>query len=311
MQRFILDPTHAAGDRYSSVVVTAESIARRAVVPDVFEKLIELSASLAPDKYTSYVTEFYKIGLAVAGPAWGYMDVVSVLYAIGELGQPANYLEIGVRRGRSACALASASPATDIYAFDMWQADYGGNENPGPDLVRDELKKVGHSGALHFVDGDSHKTIPDFFQRNPDLRFDCINVDGDHSILGAWDDLVNVAPRVRVGGVLVFDDTGNPYCPGLQEVWEEFLKLDTGLSGFSYGRTGTGISFAVRMRESPFSMGAIKGSVPRTLTRMAQELDSTPRLARTYSRVRTAVRNACPPAIWNGMRQIKRTIRGH
>jgi hypothetical protein len=309
MQRFVLDPAQAAGDRYSSVVITPESIARRASKPEVFERLIGFTSSLASDKYAAYVTQFYETGLSVAGSDWGYMDIVSVLYAVGELGQPENYLEIGVRRGRSACALAFASPATNIYAFDMWQAEYGGNENPGQALVHQELKKAGHRGAVEFYDGDSHKTVPTFFRRNPDLRFDCITVDGDHSVLGAWDDLINVAPRLRVGGVLVFDDTGNPYCPGLKEVWAEFLKLDTGLRGFSYDQTGTGISFAVRMRESDFSKGKVTAKTPRSLVRLARAIEGTPALRRAYSKVRGSVRSACPPVVWEALRRLKRAVK--
>ena len=247
MNRVILDPSKAAGDLYSSVVVSPESIARRASTTEVLERVIALTSKLSADKYTTYISEFYARGLEIAGEAWGFMDIVSVLYAVAEMGTPENYLEIGVRRGRSACAIAAASPETKIFAFDMWQQDYAGNENPGPDLVRQELSKAGHVGELTFIDGDSHKTVPEFLRQNPDLSFDCITVDGDHSTSGAWDDLRNVAPRLRIGGVLVFDDTNNPYCPGLNEVWKDLIHSDKGLRSFSYNLLGTGISFAIRV----------------------------------------------------------------
>jgi hypothetical protein len=79
-------------------------------------------------------------------------------------------------------------------------------------------------------------------------------VDGDHSVAGAWDDLRNVVPRLRVGGVLVFDDTSNPYCPGLDRVWSRLLRADPGLAGYSYAALGTGVSFAIRTR--PNAVGA-------------------------------------------------------
>ena len=199
------------------------------------------------------MADFYRKGLDICGDDWGFMDLVTVLYAVAEMGQPQNYLEIGVRRGRSTCAIAAASPATDIYAFDMWQQEYAGNENPGPALVRAELAKFGYRGRIAFVDGDSHATVPEFFRANPDLSFDCINVDGDHSLDGAWDDLRNVVPHLRVGGVIVFDDTFNPYCPGLDKVWDDLLRADTGIAGFSYAGLGTGVSFGIRMREGPFA----------------------------------------------------------
>ena len=253
MKRFLLDPSKAAGDKYSPVIVSPDAIARRAASVRVLERVSVVASQLARDNYTDYVGEFYKQGLDICGDDWGFMDLVTVLYAVAEMGQPQSYLEIGVRRGRSACAVAAASPATDMYAFDMWQQGYAGNENPGPALVRSELAKFGYCGNIKFIDGDSHITVPKFLQTNPELLFDCINVDGDHSLNGAWDDLRNVLPRLRVGGVVVFDDTSNPYCPGLDEVWKDLLRADPGITGYSYAGLGTGVSFGIRVRESQFT----------------------------------------------------------
>ena len=248
MRRFLLPPPAEVGDKYGSSVVPVEAIARIASSVRVLRRSLEIGKHLADDPYTRYVAAFCEQGLALCGESWGFMDIVSVLYAAAELGQPENYLEIGVRRGRSICAVVSASPRTHVYAFDMWQPGYANNENPGPDLVRRETRKVGFEGPLEFIDGDSHRTVPAFLARNPSLTFDLITVDGDHSLDGAWDDLRNVTPRLRVGGVLVFDDTANPYTPGLDAVWARLLQVDAGLQGFSYGALGAGVSFAIRRR---------------------------------------------------------------
>ena len=250
MRRFLLNPPKAAGELYSAVIVSPDSIASRASSSLVLRRALELTQQLSDDPYTKYVAEYYARGIDAAGDNWGFMDIVSVLYAVAEMGQPENYLEIGVRRGRSACVVAAASPNTDLYAFDMWQENYGNNENPGPDFVRQELQKFDFAGKATFVDGDSHKTVPQFFAANPDLKFDLITVDGDHSLEGALDDLKNVAGRLRIGGVLVFDDTANPYCPGLDGVWREFLQTDSGLRAFSYNDLGAGVSFALRVRDT-------------------------------------------------------------
>jgi predicted O-methyltransferase YrrM len=256
MKRFLLDPTKAAGDKYSPVVITPSALARMASSAETLRKAMEISARLASDPYTSYVTEFYRRGLEIAGESWHFMDIVSVLYAAAAMGQPQNYLEIGVRRGRSACAVVAGCPPVDIYAFDMWQEDYANSENPGPALVKAELARFGHTGTVTFVDGDSHKTVPEFMATNADLTFDLITVDGDHSIGGAMDDLRNVILRLRVGGVLVFDDTANPYCAGLMRVWETFLDSVPDLAGYSYNEAGTGISFAIRLGIPRRSLGA-------------------------------------------------------
>ncbi len=264
----MLDPSKAAGELYSPVVITPETLARRASSERNLIEVIKLTEKLDSDLYADYVAEFYRRGVAVGGDDWGFMDIVTVLYAIAELGQPENYMEIGVRRGRSACAIAAASPGTNIYAFDMWTEDYANNENPGPALVRKELAKFNHTGTIDFIDGDSHETVPRFLKSHPSICFDCITVDGDHSVEGAWDDLRNVVPRLRVGGVIVFDDTNNPYCPGLSEVWSDLLRADAGLRSYSYNDLGTGVSFAIRMRESEFNdLRAKKGRLMKNLRR--------------------------------------------
>ena len=246
MKRFLLDPTAGAGDRYSPVFITPDTIAQRASCARTLEKVEGLCRKLAADFYTEYMAEFYNCGVRVAGDDWRFMDLISVLYAVAEMGSPENYLEIGVRRGRSACVVAAASPRTCIYAFDMWQHGYASNENPGPEFVRAELAKFGHTGEITFVNGDSHKTVPEFLTANPDLMFDLITVDGDHSVQGAWNDLSKVIPRLRVGGVIVFDDIANPYRPVLYRVWSDFLRSDIGLAGFSFTAAGTGVGFAIR-----------------------------------------------------------------
>lgn len=37
-------------------------------------------------------------------------------------------------------------------------------------------------------------------------KFELVTVDGDHTALGTWWDLVDVVPHIAVGGVLVIDD---------------------------------------------------------------------------------------------------------
>ena len=54
-----------------------------------------MTSRLTPDQYTNYVSEYYVKGLEVCGRDWGFMDLVTVLYAIAEMGQPQNYLDIG------------------------------------------------------------------------------------------------------------------------------------------------------------------------------------------------------------------------
>ena len=142
--------------------------------------------------------------------------------------------------------VASVSPACDIVACDMFIQGYSGMENPGPELVRSELRRVGFTGGLEFVVGDSHKVLPAFFRAHPDRFFDLITVDGDHSEAGARSDLETVLPRLKPGGAVVFDDVSNPSHPELAGVWTDLFKRHPKYSVFTFTEIGFGVGFAIR-----------------------------------------------------------------
>ena len=153
-------------------------------------------------------------------------EIRSALRAIARAIQPRSYLEIGTRRGWSLAQVLAEAPNVNAYSFDWWMEGYGGVENPGPGFVRDEMRRVAsvHCGDLHFLSGNSHDTLPVFFQEvrlgpveleetellrigeSAPRMFDLVTVDGDHTALGTWWDLADVLSHVAVGGVLVFDD---------------------------------------------------------------------------------------------------------
>ena len=154
-----------------------------------------------------------------------YWELGCALHQIGTGLNPANYLEIGIRRGKSMSMVAATCPNAAIYGFDLWITPYAGDENPGPDFVEGEMKRVGHTGSLTFFNGDSKDTVPAFIRQNPGFRFDLINVDGDHSDEGAWRDLVTTAELVTPGGYIVFDDISHPahtLLPVLRRFQEEY-----------------------------------------------------------------------------------------
>jgi hypothetical protein len=86
----------------------------------------------------------------------------------------------------------------------------------GARAIRAAMQRApGDRGAPTFtvIDRSGYDTLPAFFAdsgrpedgSNPQ-EFDLIAVDGAHSRLFAWWDLLDLSPRVRVGGALVFDD---------------------------------------------------------------------------------------------------------
>lgn len=212
----------------------------------------------------------------------GRLDLRLAIAWLAEVSQADRYLEIGVRRGFSMSSFASVRPEATVYGFDMWVKNYTGIDNPGPDFVRDELAKVGFRGDATFTSGNSHVTVPIFFgKQKPTLRdrlagrtlryagpeFDMILVDGDHSILGAYQDLTDVMPHIRVGGVLVFDDIAPDLSQfdeaglaavraelgedpkglgGLLGVWHAIQQEHPNFKYFEFTEDAPGVAFAVR-----------------------------------------------------------------
>jgi predicted O-methyltransferase YrrM len=231
---------------YPPVMAGAETLGRLHAAGNFTADSLSLMGRLTPDAYTAYVVKYIREGQARFGAAWTYADIVTVLLCLARTLKPRTYLEIGVRRGRSACAVASEASYCAMFLFDMWQQGYAGIDNPGPDFVRGELARIGHRGAATFVDGDSHVTLPRFFAANPTARFDLITVDGDHSELGAAQDMCDVLPRLAVGGAIVFDDIAHPAHPELNRVWRELVEADDRFSTWSFRDAGYGVGFAVR-----------------------------------------------------------------
>lgn len=234
---------------FGPVLLNTTTLANFAVSGELLEELLSFHTELINDKYVEYVDAFYREGLKRFGIYWSYMDIINVLYAASKLVKPINYLEIGVRRGRSLCTVVRGNPDVNIYAFDMWLSNYAGMDNPGPDFVLNELNIHGHRGQVSFVNGNSHETIPQFFNENPELKFDLITVDGDHSEEGALKDLLNVIPKLNVGGVIVFDDISHPAHMYLYDVWKKALNEFPELSSFEFVESGYGIAFAIKKGE--------------------------------------------------------------
>lgn len=233
---------------YPPVMAAAPTAERRLYSHDYLADAARLLERLEPDAYSRYLLRYYADGRARFGADWRYADIVTVLLCLADLIRPCDYLEIGVRRGRSACAVASRAPDCRMDLFDMWIGNYAGMSNPGPDLVAAELAKIGHgSGLSQFIDGDSHETLPAHFASHPDAAYDLITVDGDHSLTGAAQDLFDVLPRLRIGGAVVFDDIAHPAHPELWMLWQRMVVDDPRFSSFSYREAGYGVGFAIRI----------------------------------------------------------------
>lgn len=244
-----INTTHARQqgfDYYGGVIVGAQAIGSLAQSPAVWDEVLRLLANLQTDDYVTYVRDFVEYGQRTAGSSWSYADILTALEGATRLIRPASYLEIGVRRGRSMAVVAHGAQDCSIVGIDVWQPEYAGMENPGPDHVRSELQKVGFAGNLELITGDSHRLLPQLFATRPELTFDLITVDGDHSARGAARDLRDVLPRLRVGGALVFDDIVHPAHSYLRGVWQRTVAAKPRYSTWYFDEIGYGVAVAVR-----------------------------------------------------------------
>lgn len=231
---------------YLPVIAGPSTFAEEASSATTMRGVVEVLNGLTPDRYLDFILRFYERGLNTFGGQWIYADINTVLYTVSKMIQPKDYLEIGVRRGRSLAMVVSQSPGCNVTGFDLWLENYAGMENPGEPFVRAELQRMGHRGSAMFIAGDSHATVPEYFRSNPNAFFDLITVDGDHSVRGARHDLEAVLPRLKVGGVIVFDDTCNQSHPGLSELWVDIVVDNPAFAAFTFNEVGFGVGFAVR-----------------------------------------------------------------
>jgi len=234
------------GEWYSPVLLSPSTIGQIASSVECIQKTMEILRKLEADSYVRYLLAYYQAGIDRFGERWQYADITTTLLAVSQILKPHNYLEIGVRRGRSMAMVAAICPRCEIVGFDMWVEGYGNAANPGPDFVKKELHEVGFQGTVEFMNGDSHKTVAEYFRMHPESYFDLITVDGDHSLRGASLDLKDVLPRLKVGGVIVFDDITQPRLEFLAKVWQRYVKGQPRFATWEYCDLGYGVAVGIR-----------------------------------------------------------------
>jgi len=235
------------GNWYPPVILGPATVGSLATSSTCLRQVIQIVERLELDDYVRYLLAYYSAGLERFGELWNYADIVTVLLASTVLIKPTSYLEIGVRRGRSMAIIAAKNPMCNIVGIDMWEnTNYAGMPNPGPAFVQAELERVEHKGQLELIAGNSHQILPAYFSEHPDLFFDLVTVDGDHSEKGAEQDLKDVVQHLKVGGILVFDDISHPAHPYLDRVWHRTIESDPRFSTWRYTELGYGVALAIR-----------------------------------------------------------------
>lgn len=143
-----------------------------------------------------------------------------LLYAVDQMALDGLILEFGVFKGQSIQALArkTGKPVHGFDSFEGLPEDWAGNKSPkGAFTTKGELPRVPSNVTLH--KGWFEDTVPGFMRDHPgDISLAHVDCDLYSSSKFVLD---QIAPRLKEGSVLVFDDYFN--YPGWRE--HEFKAL--------------------------------------------------------------------------------------
>ena len=142
-------------------------------------------------------------------------DFLSVIdYVNQKKEEKKKILEIGTFAGTSAIKLVELIKNADITVIDMWE-DY--NESGGVEGTVDKIKEnhiekifynnIEKSGLQHLFTvkkGNSFDVLLDLNKNNS--KFDVIYVDGSHTLLDSYTDILLSFELLEKGGVLIIDD---------------------------------------------------------------------------------------------------------
>lgn len=115
--------------------------------------------------------------------------------------QSTRMLEIGVNAGHS--ALLALSRGVDFHGVDICI-------HPYTKPVAEFLKWM-FGDRFHFYEGDSLEVLPDLYTHRPDLKFDCLHVDGHHGFEFCQADTYNSYKLATKDAWILIDDTDYEY----------------------------------------------------------------------------------------------------
>ena len=162
---------------------------------------------------------------------WCTPQKAALLYALAREHRPQTIVEIGIYGGRSIVPMAAAlrdNGGGVVYGIESWSPNASvkyrtniGNDFWWMNVDYQRLKKAffGFLGAHELI--GFVRVIETTSDRAHHVfdTIDMLHIDGGHSVFGAAQDVVSYVPKVRRGGIVVFDDINWPSTePGLRIV---------------------------------------------------------------------------------------------
>lgn len=109
-----------------------------------------------------------------------------------------NIAEIGLNAGHSVQTFFENCKDVNVLSFDI---NYHPYTKVGVEFMQRKYKD-----RFRYIEGDSLETVPNFVLNNPEEKFDLLYVDGDHTFLGCYQDIVNFKNLAHKNTILWVDD---------------------------------------------------------------------------------------------------------
>jgi glycosyltransferase involved in cell wall biosynthesis len=137
-----------------------------------------------------------------------------------------SYFEVGTSEGKSLKEVIKHSKSLErVGSCDIWGTTDGGTGRGSHQHVADLVESLGYKGEITFYDGDSHKILPTLMHHEDHFeKYDLVLVDGDHTLEGNRQDLIECWPMVKPGGWIIFDDITHPKHLFLEEVFDIWVE---------------------------------------------------------------------------------------
>jgi hypothetical protein len=141
--------------------------------------------------------------------------------------------EIGFNAGHSALlfSLPNQDKEIEFTVFDLCEHSY---TKPCFGYLKNKFA----SFKFELIEGDSLVKIPKFLEEHPEVigTYDVVHVDGGHTEECAYNDFIHAFKMVRIGGLIIVDDTNISYIDTLCEKAIQsgkFIEIDC-LPTFGY-----------------------------------------------------------------------------
>jgi len=112
--------------------------------------------------------------------------------------------EIGFNAGHSALLMLLANPNLEFIIFDI-------NHHKYTEPAFNYIKSKFLDAKFEYIVGDSTVEMPLWIEKNGGVRYDVVHIDGGHSKHCVDNDVKNSLKLVKAGGILIIDDTHEPY----------------------------------------------------------------------------------------------------